>query len=344
MKPAGVNTLRTTAPHAGQRLDVVVGAWLEARLGRKLSKSAVRRVIIAGTVREGGVPQRGPGLVLRAGQTFEITVDPSRLEVPVARRDPSFVVTPQAVLFEDAALIAVNKPSGLATVPTADPSRPSLVRAVEAYLAKSVAPRHLGVHQRLDRETSGVVLFVKDPRANAGLAESFAKHRIEKTYHALTAQPEGRPLPRWRATRPIGAQNATTDFSLVEVLERALLVEARPRTGRKHQIRIHLAGAGMPVLGDTLHGPKSASAPASAERLMLHASRLSLPHPLTGASLVIESPWPEDFRRLLEARRARVQPPAAPAAKTAKPGKGPRTPRGEPWRPRTGARSPRRPR
>ena len=299
---------RTTAEHAGRRLDAALGEWLEARLGRKLSKSAVRRVIIAGTVREAGRPQRGPGLLLRAGQTLEVSVDPQRLEVPLARQDPSFVVTPAAILFEDASLIAVDKPSGLPTVPTADPARPSLVRAVEAHLARTVAPKHLGVHQRLDRETSGVVLFVKDPRANAGLAESFAKHRIEKTYHALTSQPRSRPLPRWRGTRPIGTQNATTEFSLVEVLEGALLVEARPRTGRKHQIRIHLAEAGMPVLGDTLYGAKAATAEASSLRLMLHASRIALPHPLTGVRLVIESPWPEDFRREVEARRARVTP------------------------------------
>jgi 23S rRNA pseudouridine1911/1915/1917 synthase len=312
VKEPGVTILRTTAEHAGRRLDAVLGEWLEARLGRSLSKSAVRRVIIAGTVREAGRPQRGPGLVLRAGQTLEVSVDPSRLEVPLRRQDRGFEVTAAAILFEDASLIAVDKPSGLPTVPTADPARPSLVRAVEAYLAKSVAPRHLGVHQRLDRETSGVVLFVKDPRANAGLAESFAKHRIEKTYHALTAQPRSRPLPRWRCTRPIGTQNAITEFSLVEVLERALLVEARPRTGRKHQIRLHLAGAGMPVLGDALHGPKAASSGSAAPRLMLHASRLALPHPLTGAPLVIESPWPEDFRRELEARRVRAKTPAGP--------------------------------
>ena len=313
VKEPGVSILRTTAEHAGQRLDAVLGAWLETHLGRKLSKSTVRRVIIAGTVREGGHPQRGPGLVLRAGQTLEVSVDPSKLEVPLARQDRSFVVTAAAVLFEDASLIAVDKPPGLPTVPTADPSRPSLVRAVEAYLAKSVAPRHLGVHQRLDRETSGVVLFVKDPRANAGLADSFAKHRIEKTYHALTAQPSSRPLPRWRASKPIGAQNATTEFSLVEVLERALLVEARPRTGRKHQIRIHLAGAGMAVLGDTLHGPKLPPPGPAVPRLMLHASRLALPHPITGVPLVIESPWPEDFRHALEARRAKAKAPAPSA-------------------------------
>jgi RluA family pseudouridine synthase len=306
-KESRTTVLRTTDEHAGQRLDVALGAWLEASLGRKLSKSVVRRLIIAGTVREGGRPLRGPGLVLSQGQVLEVSVDPSRLDLPRARQDQSFAVSAASVLFEDASLIAVDKPPGLATVPTADPARPSLVRAVEAYLlAKRVAPKHLGVHQRLDRETSGVVLFVKDPAANAGLAESFAKHRIEKTYHALTRQPRSRPLPKWRGTKPIDGKNATTEFSLVEVLEGALLVEARPRTGRKHQIRIHLAGAGMPVLGDTLHGVKTETPGSQSPRLMLHASRLALPHPLTGAPLVIESPWPEDFRRVLEARRRRV--------------------------------------
>ena len=308
---------RTTASQKGARLDVFLAAWLPTALARPLSKSAVRRIVMAGAVSVDGQPLREPGRLLRPEQQIEARVDLARLAAPRGGADRTFALTPAAVLFEDAALIAVDKPSGLPTVPTADPGRPSLVRAVEAYLAKSVAPRHLGVHQRLDRDTSGVVLFVKDPRANAGLAESFAKHRIEKTYHALTAQPRSRPLPRWRASRPIGAQNATTEFSLVEVLEGALLVEARPRTGRKHQIRIHLAEAGMPVLGDTLYGAKAVAAGSPPPRLMLHASRLALPHPLTGAPLVIESPWPEDFRRVLEARRVSKKPPT----------KGPQRPR-----------------
>ena len=300
---------RTTASHEGARLDAFLAAWLPGALERPLSKSAVRRIVMAGAVSVDGQPLREPGRVLRPHQQIEARVDLARLATPRGGADRLFALSPAAILFEDAALIAVDKPSGLPTVPTADPSRPSLVRAVEAYLAKSVAPRHLGVHQRLDRETSGVVLFVKDPRANAGLAESFAKHRIEKTYHALTAQPRSRPLPRWRASRPIGAQNASTDFSLVEVLDGALLVEARPRTGRKHQIRIHLAEAGMKVLGDSLYGAKTATPGPPPERLMLHASRLALPHPITGAPLVVESPWPEDFRRALEARRVQVAAP-----------------------------------
>ena len=308
--PVRVLHTRATASHDGARLDVFLAGWLPTALERPLSKSAVRRIVMAGAVSVAGQALREPGRLLRPLQQIEARVDLARLGAPRGGADRLFTLSPSAILFEDAALIAVDKPSGLPTVPTADPARPSLVRAVEAYLAKSVAPRHLGVHQRLDRETSGVVLFVKDPKANPGLAESFAKHRIEKTYNALTTQPASRPLPRWRASRPIGTQNATTEFTLAEVLEGALLVEARPRTGRKHQIRIHLAEAGMPVLGDTLYGAKTRTAAPSTPRLMLHALRIALPHPLTGARLVIESPWPEDFRREVERRRVRAKAPA----------------------------------
>ena len=256
---------------------------------------------MAGGLRVRGRPLRAPGRRIDGGAALELIVRPE-----LVRRDLGPSSLDEAhILYEDDALIAVDKPPGLATVPSADLRRPSLVGLVEGLLRSRArggrsAPRSLGVHQRLDQDTSGVVLFVKDPAANAGLAAQFAAHTVEKTYLALTERPARLPPKAWRRDDMVGDRPAVTDFVVAEVLARGLLVEAHPRTGRKHQVRVHLADAGMPLLGDRRYGGESGEAP----RVMLHAARLSLRHPLTDAPLSVESPFPVDFRVVLEARRA----------------------------------------
>jgi 23S rRNA pseudouridine1911/1915/1917 synthase len=285
-------TRTVAASEAGRRLDDFLAAWLPEALARPLSRSAVRRLIMAGAVRAGGRPLRRPAYVLAAGQRLEAAVSIERLE---PARDVAFEVRRERILYEDDDLIAVDKPAGLSTVPTADPKRPHLVGAVQAYLKSD----YVGVHQRLDRETSGAVLFTKERGANPALARAFAEHRIEKTYHALGARPRSLPPAPWSATSAVGGQSAETTFTGLEVLTEAVLVEARPRTGRKHQIRIHLAAAGMPILGDERYGGPAAP------RLMLHALALALPHPRDGRTIRIESPYPADFTAVLAHARAR---------------------------------------
>jgi RluA family pseudouridine synthase len=209
----------------------------------------------------------------------------------------------------------VDKPPGLPTHPTADPGRPSLGAHVEAYLRAAGGSGYVGVHQRLDRDTSGIVLFAIDRTANEGLARAFETREVEKTYEALTGRPDGPPPSRLLVTAPLGpsgggvgrvrvggagAKPAETEVRVREVLPSALLVEVRPRTGRKHQVRAHLAHAGLPLLGDAVYGPHGRSAP----RLMLHARRLALVHPLTGERLSLESPRPPDFEATLRGLRS----------------------------------------
>jgi RluA family pseudouridine synthase len=284
---------------------------------------------MAGALRLSGRPLRAPGHVLQTGDVLDVTVRPELL----LRED----APPPAVriLYEDAALIAVDKPPRVPTVATADRSRAHLVGLVERMLAErdgsTEARRPLGVHQRLDRDTSGVVLLVKDPAANAGLAEQFTARTIDKTYLALTRRGEREPLAAWRASGPVNGSGsgkagaalpAVTDFRLIEALAGGLLVSAWPRTGRKHQIRIHLARAGLGILGDDTYGDGDAGAP----RLMLHAARLRLRHPLTGAALSIESPMPADFLAVLEGLRRSPAPAARPRpdARMARAGRGTR--------------------
>ena len=293
-----------TGAEDGRRLDEVVGARVAEALGWEPSRSALRRLVMAGAVQVGGRLLRSPGRPLAAGQRLEIRLEAERLE-PLRDASAGFRLTRDAVLFTDGVLLAVDKPAGLPTTPTADPARPSLVSAVREYLAAGGAGPYLGVHQRLDRDTSGVVLFAADPRANAGLARQFEAGEVEKTYVALTVRPSRLPPAAWEARGPVGGREARTRFHRLEALSGGLLVQARPSTGRKHQIRIHLAEAGLPLLGDAAYGGPRRAAGVEIGRVMLHAARLRLRHPLSGEPLSIESALPADFERALKALRRR---------------------------------------
>jgi RluA family pseudouridine synthase len=295
----------------------VLASWLGEALDRPVPMARIRALVAAGAVRVDGVAPRTAGRPVRAGQHVEALVRPELLRPRATASDRPFRLTSRAVLFRDAALLAVDKPPGLPTHATADRSRPSLAGHVERLLRETAASgSYVAVHQRLDRDTSGVVLFATDPRANEGLAHAFSERAVEKTYLALTARPATAPRRRLRVSVPLsapgpaggrrvavegkGAKTAETDVLVREVLADALLVEARPLTGRKHQVRAHLAHAGMPILGDPVYGDAGGRAP----RLMLHARRLALRHPLSGEPLVIESPLPADFQALLSRLRS----------------------------------------
>jgi RluA family pseudouridine synthase len=276
----------------------------------------VRALVAAGGVRVNGEVPRSAGRPVRTGQRVEALVRPELLRPRATVSDRPFRLTSRAVLFRDGALLAVDKPPGLPTHATADPSRPSLVGHVERFLRETGAGSYVAVHQRLDRDTSGVVLFATDPRANEGLARAFLGRAVEKTYVALTSRPASVPRRGLLVSAPLsapgpggglrvaveseGASPAETEVVVREVLADALLVEARPLTGRKHQVRAHLAHAGMPILGDPVYGDAGGRAP----RLMLHARRLTLSHPLTGQPLTIESPLPADFEAVLARLRS----------------------------------------
>ncbi len=298
------------------RLDEFVRGWVSEELEQAPSRSVVRRLVMAGAVSVDGVPRRGPGALLRPQQRLEV-----RLRLAALLDGPRDVVLKlgaRDVLYEDDVLLAIDKPAGLPFHPTADPARPSLVVEVRRFLSERAgtgAQPYLAVHQRLDRETSGVALFAKTRDVNAALAAAFAEGRVVKVYHALTERPNALPSRQWTIENALalvgtgrkarvrsvatGGQRARTELTLLKVLRSALLIQARPQTGRRHQIRAHLAEAGFAILGDTRYGARGAGGGA-VPRVMLHAQRIELPHPLTGASLAIESRYPVDFRDALE--------------------------------------------
>lgn len=315
-------TLRAQVSDAGQRLDEVVHRLLEQALGRRLSRSAIRRLIMAGAVRKGGFPFRRPGALIGAGLVLHVAVDEDRFGASGIEGEGASSAL--QVLYEDESVIAVAKPAGLQVHASADSSRADLFTLVRQYL-RGRGGAYLGLHHRLDRDTSGLVLFAKAETANAGLARQFERREVEKVYHAVTVGTArgagGTPLrgvrTAWRLENRLAlvgkgrharmasvdgdeGQAAVTTFRVLRVLGAALLVEARPETGRKHQIRAHLRESGLPILGDARYGGPPRLGRLQIPRAMLHAWRLSLRHPLTGAPLEMTCGYPPDFRTLLE--------------------------------------------
>lgn len=297
----------------GSRLDLLVTAWLGREVDRPLSKSVVRKLIMAGAIRLNGHPLRRPGAIVGAEARLEAVIDRVRLDRAIGSR-AAVETTGLAILFEDDDLLAVAKPSGLAMHATADPRRPDLFTMVREQLALP----YLGLHHRLDADTSGVVLFTRREHANAGLARQFAQGEVTKVYRAIVRRPRREVPRRWRVENRLAmagggrtacmqeaaaGARAATAFAILESLPAALLVEARPETGRKHQIRAHLAGSGLPILGDARYGGPLRAGRCVAPRVMLHAFTLSLRHPVTGAHLSITCPYPRDFTALLACLR-----------------------------------------
>jgi RluA family pseudouridine synthase len=247
------------------------------------------------------------------GEGANVAWDPNRRARPRARLD-------LPLLHADDALLVIDKPAGLLAVPTA-PGRDEdcAARRVERYVRR-IRTRHpyVGLVHRLDRDTSGALAFALDPPTRQALRELFRAHRVERRYLALVAgaprQPTGEvELPirdAYRAGRRAVARPdepsrpALTRFRVLERFAGAALLEVELHTGRQHQIRIHLAHIGLPVLGDAVYGGEAAAL-VKVPRQMLHAQILGLAHPASGEALRVASPTPPDFERVLAALRAR---------------------------------------
>ena len=287
------------------RLDLLL-----VRHHPSLSRRKARDVIEKGQVSVDGRLVREPGKDVAEGAA--VVFDPNRKALPHARCS-------LAVLHEDSHVIVVDKPAGLLTVPSAPGlhDEDTALRRVQDY-ARRLKPRggYAERVHRLDRDTSGALAFALSREARAGLIETFRHHRIERGYLAIV---EGEPAAeggtidaplreawvsgRRGVARPGEEQRpARTHWRVRERLPGAALLEVRLETGRQHQIRVHLAHAGLPVLGDPVYGRAARGRPV-ARRPMLHAFRLAFAHPLTGERVSVESPPPEDFRRALDALR-----------------------------------------
>jgi 23S rRNA pseudouridine1911/1915/1917 synthase len=273
----------------------------------------------------------------------------SRIVLDVNRPPVGSVRTRLVILHEDADLVIADKPAGLLTLSTEAGEKDTLLSRVNAYLQFRYRKRpYVGVVHRLDKETSGAVVFARSREVLRGLQELFRRHDVEREYVALVegrvhddAGTIGLEVVRDRGDRRRGTARpgekgirAVTHYRVLERFAGATALALTLETGRTHQIRIHLAALGHPVIGDEVYRPRHFSAPTvTAERQMLHARTLGFRHPSTGAAIRVQSDPPSDFRDL-RSRLARSTPPNRKAPAPPEPPAQPQVPAD---RPRGGA-------
>jgi 23S rRNA pseudouridine1911/1915/1917 synthase len=317
------HTLVAAGEDAGARLD----RWLADRLPA-LSRTRLKRLILDGRVRLGGRPATDPEYRVRPGDAVEVEVPPPEPAKPEAE------AIPLAVIYEDDDLIVIDKPAGLVVHPAAGNKRGTLVNALIAHCGASLSgiggEKRPGIVHRLDKDTSGLLVVAKNDRAHRALAAQFADHGrsgpLERAYlalvwgapspaHGAIDAPIGRdPRSRTRMAVRRAGRRALTRYAVREIYRRggkgvARLVECTLATGRTHQIRVHLAHIGHPLLGDPVYGSgfmsKAAALPPPArtglqalQRQALHAFRLGFAHPASGKVMRFESKLPADLADL----------------------------------------------
>lgn len=304
---------------ASERFEWVVQAdAVGMRLDRFLTqrdvlgtRSQVQRLIDDGQVRIGDRAIK-PGTTLRLGDRVVVLRRPP----PAVRAEPAAIALD--VLYEDDALLAINKPAGLVVHPAPGHRQGTLVSALLhrwPTLPPGLDPARLGIVHRLDKDTSGVLLIAKTAAVLAELGRQFHDREIEKQYLALVwgvprhrrgtiDEPIGRhPVHRQRmAVRPRG-RTALTRYEVVETWQQVALVRARPATGRTHQIRVHLAALGHPIVGDRLYGRGRDSRAIGIDRQALHAEAIRFRHPATQEAMHITAPLAADFAAALSTLR-----------------------------------------
>jgi 23S rRNA pseudouridine1911/1915/1917 synthase len=327
----GVESFVVDSASAGERLD----RYLSRSAGERrlaLSRTRIKGLIEAGAIEVDGAVERSPALRLAEGARV-------RFEAP-APEDPSVAGEdlPLDVVFEDEHLIVVDKPAGLVVHPA--PRRPAgtlvnaLIRHCGASLSGVGGVRRPGIVHRLDKDTSGLLVVAKTDPAHRGLAELFADHgrtgSLERRYLAVVWSPfaaaagkveapiarDSRRRDRMAVAPEKRGRYALTHWQVVEPLGPATLVACTLETGRTHQIRVHMASIGHPLLGDSTYGAgfktKSSrlseganAALAALGRQALHAATLGFEHPITGEVLRFERAPPADFSNLVSALRQR---------------------------------------
>jgi 23S rRNA pseudouridine1911/1915/1917 synthase len=317
----------------GQRLDRVLAAHVA-----ELSRSRLKALIEAGTVTIDGATIRDPSHRVKSGAAIALDIPPPQPAAPAAETIPLNVV------YEDADIIVIDKPSGLVVHPAAGHWTGTLVNALIAHCGESLSgiggERRPGIVHRLDKDTSGLMVVAKNDRAHRRLAAQFAAHGrdgrpFERGYLAFVwdapDRPRGtvdRPIDRHKSVRTRmaiqeGGREAVTHWQLIErfrtsnVTQKAKgkadsaasLLACTLETGRTHQIRVHLASIGHPLLGDGVYGTgfrsKAALLPQAAQvalkdlgRQALHAHMLAFEHPVTGKLMRFRSELPPDLARL----------------------------------------------
>jgi 23S rRNA pseudouridine1911/1915/1917 synthase len=282
-----------------------------------LTRAQARRLIDAGEVVVDGKAPAKAGVKLAGGEVIRVRVPP-----PV-RAEPSPERIPLSIVYEDAHLIVVDKPAGMPAHPGPGHSGHTLVNALLAHcpdLPGIGGVQRPGIVHRLDKDTSGLIVAAKDEKTHGGLTRQLSERSMHKTYLALV---EGRLGPREAMIdAPIGrdpshrqrmailpaarGREAQTRYRVREYLDGYTYLEVSPITGRTHQIRVHLASLGHPIVGDAVYGKAS----PLVGRQFLHAWRLAFRHPATGEEVSFEAPLAGELQEALaEASRSGRQIP-----------------------------------
>ncbi len=309
-------TVDLGAHHVGTRIDRAI-----AEAAPQLSRERVKALIADGQV------HRGDGAII--GTAKEKVAAPVTLTIALPAAAPLAAIAqdiPLVIAFEDAHLVVVDKPAGLVVHPAAGNADGTLVNALLHHCAGQLSGiggvARPGIVHRIDKDTSGLLVVAKSDAAHVGLARQFADHSIDRRYRAIVA---GHPLPQsGTVTGNIGrsshdrkkmalvddghGKHAVTHFRSVERLRGAALVECRLETGRTHQVRVHMAHIGHPLLGDPAYGRGKSGHADLLKRLdfrrqALHATELAFDHPITGARIALHSPLPADMQELFSRLR-----------------------------------------
>ncbi len=278
-----------------------------------LSRERLKALISSGQVTREGLAIRDPAKRAAAGDAFSVTVPQ-----PAAAHNEAQDI-PLVVAFEDEHLIVVDKPAGLVVHPACGNPDGTLVNALLHHCGGSLSGiggvARPGIVHRIDKDTSGLMVAAKTDRAHEGLAKQFAAHSIDRRYRAIVS---GRPIPpAGKVDAPLarspqnrkkiaivqGGKRAVTHFRTMERLRDAALVECRLETGRTHQVRVHMASIGHPLLGDPVYGRtkqvhRGTLDALDFKRQALHAALLGFIHPVTGIALSFESAMPTDMQEL----------------------------------------------
>lgn len=302
----------------------------------EISHRQAKGLIDAGCVRVKGEMARSHGLRLAAGDAVQVDFEAERAYQPDPKPSRS-ADAPFTVLFEDRNLLFVDKPAGLLTVPAEKGNEPTLADALtDHYRRKGMKRVQLYVVHRLDRWTSGVLVFAKTPEAMHGLKAMFESHKLQRVYKAILAGelPEnsgtlaGRIVenpkslrmrvvqPRPGDARPKGAKEAVTHYRVLERLPGHTVVEVKLETGRRNQIRVQFADRGYPLLGDQVYGSPS----PLLDRQALHAELLGFRHPVSGEPVSATAPMPPDMEAALKSLRLKLRLHRAEAGKTGEEG------------------------
>ena len=298
--------MRLTADQNGERLDAFL-----SRQGDNLSRSAAQKLIEAGAVRlNGKLPKKNDRLDL--GDTVEYTI-PEPKEVDIAPKD-----IPLEIVYEDEDVAVINKPKGLVVHPAAGHQDDTLVNGLLYAMGDSLSgingELRPGIVHRIDKDTSGLLAIAKNDLAHTVLASQLKDHSMARTYEAIVCgsfredsgtvdAPIGRhPTDRKKmCVTQRNSKPAVTHWEVVERFRGYTHIRCRLETGRTHQIRVHMAYIGHPILGDTVYGHKKPELGQSSQ--CLHAGALCFRHPRDGRPILVFAPLPDYFQQVLEKLR-----------------------------------------